>query len=49
MAAVIPTGYAPSPATRPRFIPQVFLKGTAAPGGIAFVSSVGAFGGFVGP
>jgi nitrate/nitrite transporter NarK len=30
-------------------IPQSFLTGTAAAGGIAFINSVGAFGGFVGP
>jgi MFS transporter, ACS family, tartrate transporter len=30
-------------------IPQGFLTGAAAAGGIAFINSVGAFGGFVGP
>jgi ACS family tartrate transporter-like MFS transporter len=30
-------------------IPQSFLTGAAAAGGIAFINSVGAFGGFVGP
>ena len=30
-------------------IPQGFLTGAAAAGGIAFIGSVGAFGGFVGP
>jgi nitrate/nitrite transporter NarK len=30
-------------------IPQSFLTGAAAAGGLAFINSVGAFGGFVGP
>jgi ACS family tartrate transporter-like MFS transporter len=30
-------------------IPQSFLTGPAAAGGLAFINSVGAFGGFVGP
>lgn len=30
-------------------IPQVFLTGAAAAGGLAFINSLGAFGGFVGP
>lgn len=30
-------------------IPQSFLTGSAAAGGLAFINSVGAFGGFVGP
>ena len=30
-------------------IPQLFLSGVAAAGGLAFINAVGAFGGFVGP